>query len=248
MTVSDYQQSWKDFKNLISQGYTSNFTRIFRGQRDSSWPLISSLTRLYKDVAPGMPASNFEDMMSEKFKMAIRGLRGPNPTLLDKEGLFSLGQHYGLATPLIDWTASPFIAAYFAFELSKKPSTGHRAIWMLDRSILAESCVEDLQLVEPLQEDNKRIIAQSGLFTRIPTGKSLEDILFENDILEKCLIKCTIPDDDRLEVLNDLRLMNIGASTLYPDLIGAAKGCNMWVENYHDNKKRNDWALEIIKK
>jgi hypothetical protein len=49
----------------------------------------------------------------EAFKVAAAGLRGPNPASLDTEQWWSLGRHFDLVTPLLDWTHSPYIAAFF---------------------------------------------------------------------------------------------------------------------------------------
>ncbi len=102
--------SWDDFHN-VTEKLLELGDFIWRGQR-CDWPLKSKFDRIVK--------SNRDVSLTEHkiaFTRAIRGRRGENPPQLNKtEDIWSLGQHYGLATPLIDWTESPFVAAYFAFR------------------------------------------------------------------------------------------------------------------------------------
>lgn len=53
--------------------------------------------------------------------------------------LFSTGQHYRLATPLLDWTKSPYIATYFAFEeKDDRDECGHRVVYGINRTIIEQ--------------------------------------------------------------------------------------------------------------
>lgn len=236
-TVKEIEaDDWQHLRELMTDDIFSQHSYIFRGQRDSTWGLESSLTRLVRNTTATAAPQSIERSQISRFRKAIRGLRGPNPAPLSDDEVFCLGQHYGLATPLLDWTSSPYIAAYFAFENAIPSSSGKRAVWMLDRVKLVQkmAATEQLTFLEPLQDDNSRIIAQRGLFTRTPTGITLDAVLAENGHLD-CLTRLVIDETYRLDALNDLSLMNISANSLFPDLHGAARYCNMWFENYHEN-------------
>lgn len=209
---------------------------MFRGQHKSCWDISSTLTReLSQLTARFLSPEQLEHEQLSVFKRKIRGMRGANPQELSDDELWSLGQHYGLYTPLIDWTESPFIATFFSFEKPTQDENLYRAIYVLNRKGLEQDPLfrsqTEMMFLESLQDDNTRIISQAGLFTKLKTGENLIRWLDTNN-LSHYITKIMISDtkSNRLDALNDLRLMNILPSTIYPDLTGAASACNMWFE------------------
>src|ERR1039457_605475 len=136
-TITFRLASWSKFFDFLEAevfdpSITSKHTYIWRGQRRSDWGLQSSLDRLFGKLKLPTTKKQLDDHL-DSFKYATRGRRGPsqltfwhevpeinprgnNPALLLENEWWALGQHFGLATPLLDWTRSPLAAAYFAFE------------------------------------------------------------------------------------------------------------------------------------
>jgi len=138
--------SWSSFFGFLEtvvfhSSIKSQRSYIWRGQRRSDWSISSSLDRLLQKLdflAAGPPVlDNLSAEHLKSFAYAARGRRGLNPRKLDLEEdadeWWALGQHFGLATPLVDWTRSPFAAAYFAFEEVGSEPTRHRVVYGLDR-------------------------------------------------------------------------------------------------------------------
>ncbi|WP_182911221.1 FRG domain-containing protein [Pseudoalteromonas gelatinilytica] len=247
-------RDWEHFREYVAQEFGGKNSYIFRGHADRNWKLESTLTRLAHRVSEDITPKLLESAQLKNFQVRIRGLRGTNPQLLDDNGLWSLGQHYGLCTPLLDWTESVYIASYFAFEHSESCQSGWRTVYALNRvglmSTYSEMKNEGLDFIEPLYDDNKRITAQAGIFTKIPTGTDLESWLAQRG-LERFLIKLHIENYCRLEAINDLKLMNIIGASIYPDLHGASQTCNMYIETLSDNheleksvKEFTEWLKE----
>jgi len=230
--------SWKYFHDYVHQEMLEFSHYIWRGQRDSVWELKSSLDRLLHYVArPEWPTK--EKRHLEQFKLAVRGRRGPNPARMDSEDdWWALAQHNGMATPLLDWTESPFVALYFAFERPQSPASGLRAVWAVGGFSGKNKAIEDahtgpgpaptLRTVRPQQDENQRLVNQAGVFTRVPTGMTVESWIRAQYAGENrgALIKLTIPTKGRADCLRTLNRMNINHLSLFPDVFGAGEHCN----------------------
>lgn len=222
---------------------------IWRGQRRSDWSLETSLDRLFGKLGMlSFGPSELERLSGlhlEAFKYAARGRRGQSPPRLDPNEWWSLGQHYGLATPLLDWSRSPFAAAYFAFDESASDPTSHRVVYALDQSAV-EFKNDELQngvsleigrlpiieFIEPLSDENPRLVSQGGLFTRSPISVPIESWVLRafEGIQQPILRRIEIPDADRGVCLSSLDRMNINHLSLFPDLSGASRFANLKLE------------------
>lgn len=152
-------ESWKQFLDFLNEPAGDYSKYVWRGHRCEDWELEPTISRLIGEArAARYP---FQRDHLERFKFAARGRRGQNPRAIgDEDEWWALGQHHGLATPLLDWCTSPFVAAFFAFSGLGLPQTPRRAIFALHQPTvenLAEvKCRRDnLARLERLYEAEK---------------------------------------------------------------------------------------------
>jgi hypothetical protein len=246
--------SWSSFFDFLEvevfhAAIATEHSYVWRGQPRSDWSISSSLDRLFQRLnRVGSDPDELEKYSQEhleSFKYATRGRRGANPASLLENEWWALGQHFGLATPLLDWTRSPFAAAYFAFDEIGSEPTKHRVVCGLDQravklrsdQLLDEQSFEKgrppvIEFVDPMSDENQRLVSQSGLFTRAPIGIPVEQWVkreFRGSPYP-VLLRIKIPDSDRLGCLRTLNRMNINHVSLFQDLAGASRSTNLKLE------------------
>ncbi len=116
-------REWEDAKSLFSVDKTG---WAWRGHADESWPLASNLER---GVLPHK-RQNAESALIERFARRAHHYLDTVPALDQTLQWLSTMQHYGAPTRLLDWTYSPYVAAFFALERAVAGAAA--AVWAID--------------------------------------------------------------------------------------------------------------------
>lgn len=240
--------AWDDFHEVIGSKMLDHREFIYRGQANPQLPLTSSLDRLCQNTIGRSFREDEVKSHLDRFQYAVRG-RLPtlwSAELMNENDWWAMGQHYGLATPFLDWTESPYVAAYFAFakvHQNGDSMPNSRVVFALDTERVRKKSDEIRrqgtssgrpQIVEffsPINTENARLVSQRGLFSRLPIGQDLESWIqmnFAGETETITLLKILIPEQpgDRDRFIRLLNRMNVNPLTLYPDIEGASLHCN----------------------
>lgn len=221
---------WKKFKaEIIQELFGDNYFRrgvfIFRGQANPEWKLEPSFDRIFESLCKKDKIDAMKELL-DVFKQESEGLDVPSDVWNDEIKALALGQHYGLPTRLLDWTESPYIAAFFAFNdaIVNCQVSEYVAIWALKTS--AENIWNEdfgVQIVNVPSIGNIRIRNQYGKFTLLKTPfNCLEEYVTHFDDEPKQLLKFLIHSSAAKDAIADLDAMGINYTRIYPELIGSA--------------------------
>jgi hypothetical protein len=240
--------SWEQFLALITHEPYHNWA--FRGQREARAPLFSALSRYFITYQINPRAwSEQEERILRIFKRKAINFLDHVPDDEDDLQWLALMQDHGAPTRLLDFTWSPYVAAFFALH----NATGDAAIWVCNPFEIGEmrkvKTGENVVPIEDLNPEhpgnfrrfylpgkipfvwigephvmNRRLIAQSGTFV-VPgiLDRPLEDILRTYPNPKNTLLKFILPLDIRDRGMRELYKMNITQATLFPDLDGLAR-------------------------
>ena len=225
LKFGDWTEFTRDmFVELFGDGIFRHGRYLFRGSADADFDLRSYFDRRFATV-PTERRMALWDRLVQEWRHGCEEA-GVDPALLAEDRtLWALGQHYGLPTRLLDWSTSPYVAAFFAFadHLAGTPERfAHVAIWVLhlDNPVWSRPDGVEVVSVPPIRND--RLRAQGGRFTlcRASIG-SLEEYV-ELNAEGIALTKCVLPAAAAGRALPDLDAMGITSAELFADLGGTA--------------------------
>ncbi|PHV04204.1 hypothetical protein CSQ96_26805 [Janthinobacterium sp. BJB412] len=228
--------TWSEFMAWSNTMRKTKNTTYFRGHGSNQFKLETSLQRsgryrLERYCAETL--NKFHRHAEAALKIRIDMSNGD-----DYGMLLGLAQHFGLPTPLLDWTASPYVAAFFAFSdalenRKARPDDTKVRIYALSDAYVRANRPNSVVLnffmpyVSPLElsfRNNERLYAQQGCFI-VTNHSDMEGMVHAYDTKRgtESLFAADLPVALAVEALQDLAFMGLTGATLFPGLEGVSR-------------------------
>src|SRR5439155_5655992 len=244
-------KSWEEFQQKLDELVKDHSTRkketlrhisdlLFRGQGDASWQLTTTLERYaettldvndyYRAISAAKP--QIESYTDQRWEI----ITPPDyAKFLEKQelGLFKFPayefmvylRHNGFPSPLLDWSRSPFVAAFFAFRHASV-STPHVSIYAYleyaGKGKSFSSASPHILSQGPYIRSHRRHYQQQCEYT-ICLAKSGAELVytchekaFASTYSDQDLLwKFNVPSSEKLKVLRTLDSYNLNSFSLF---------------------------------
>lgn len=227
--IDGLKMNWSDFKEYVSS--LARDTYFFRGQK-KPWKLQTSFHRRERyclDSYLNFDVPKLHKRLSSLTKHYF------NLQVPEQNGaFFNLLQHHGYPTPLLDWSHSPYVSAFFAFrdwEIGYQGSEDVRiyifnsAAWQKYTQFqILNPPIPHLSIMDFVSMDNQRIVPQQAI-TTVTNISDIEHYLLSkgDEMNTDFIVAIDIPAKEREMAMQDLRYMGITAGSMFPGLDGACE-------------------------
>jgi len=116
----------------LQEFFSSHRSWYYRGQKDPSWKLETTLERATKRL--GVEQAEYERTVFREYRRHAHSFLTRTPAEDDVLEWLALMQHYGAPTRLLDFTKSFWIALYFAIEDADKDCV----VWAINPETLGQ--------------------------------------------------------------------------------------------------------------
>lgn len=248
---------WSEFHGIVRELINKNESRSsnlgetlkgisFRGQSNADWKLETTLERYTKNQ---VPVTAYNAAILTMGNLVI-SLTPDLPVITEKDIVISTPEttqyiglpnielavylrHHGFPSPLLDWSDSPYVAAFFAFNNIPKDSS-HVSITVIEHPRTKNGEVGfGLHEVGRYVAGGKRHSYQQARYTWC--SKVVDGICFfdsHQNQYEKLLTKLIIPVNETKEALANLNLMNINEYSMFGTTDALIKSNLSILENY----------------
>ena len=221
--------SWDQFREWAVSQRPRKY--IFRGQGRPT-KLASSFHRSWRNDLATWITSDVRML----FGAIIERMNYPLQLgqLDHNSAIWSILQHHGYPTPMLDWTFSPFVAAYFAFQNIEIDQSASPRIFIFDQeawterygrfAFIVDAAPPQLVVLESLAIGNPRSSPQQALST-VTNIADVEAFVREREEEDgqTYLTVCDLAASDKPRIIRELELMGITYGSLFPGLDGVCR-------------------------
>jgi hypothetical protein len=244
---------WKTFEQKIDElraEYGGRVTSplLYRGQANSEWPLTTTLERsgqgpmLFREfyelitarIGPavetftGVAVPEYDPMFAISLsdpELLTPGVREFPPQPLYRYMVYL--RHYGFPSPLLDWSYSPYVAAFFAFRDDPSAGPAKRSIYVYCESphgIRGGAVGEPtIKRIGPYVRSHRRHFRQQSDYTICGSldpnygwrYDSHQNVFEHRRPKQNFLWKLDVPSGLRVEILEQLNDYNLNAFSLF---------------------------------
>jgi FRG domain len=154
----------------------------------------------------------------------------------DYDALIALTQHYEIPTRLLDFSLSPYVAAYFAantaYMHSSNPPAERIAVWGMTTGDDGKFFQElKWRLVQVPKQANERMRVQQAAFVttyyptleELNTDRGLDSLAMDNEMSGQMLCRVTLPYTNVQLLLKELDDLGISDRTMLPGYEGVTR-------------------------